>query len=115
MGNGETVATTEAPQVPPVDWKALDGIDWTVPFIMIGIYFAFMAFGMLAGTVGFFGALWVVWTGILLWNYGLAAIFVNPGYIVGVALILASISWLFLVGFSEVTQAPVRIWRHFTR
>lgn len=115
MENGETVATTEAPQVPPVNWKALDGIDWSVPFIMIGIFFAFMAFGMLMGTVGFFGALWIVWTGILVWNYGIAAVFVNPLYILGSAFIMAGISWILLVGFNEVTQAPARIWRHFTR
>lgn len=115
MDTDQTVATTETAQVPPVDWKALDGIDWSVPFIMIGIYLGFYCFGMLMGALGFFSALWAVWTGFMLFNYGLGSLLVNPLWIIGRAFIMACITWLVIKGFDLVTQTPVRMFRHFTR
>lgn len=109
-----TTATTEA-TVPPVDWKAMHELDWNVPLIMLGIFAGFYFFGVLCSLVGLFCSLWIVWGGVMLAQYGVGAIFVNPIYIAGTAFVLAAITWVILVGLFEVTMAPSRIWKHFTR
>lgn len=113
--DGDLSTSTETPQVPPVNWKALDGIDWSVPLIFVGIYFGFYLFGMMMAMVGFFCSLWAVWTGFMLYNYGVGSILVNPGWILGRAFVLAGITWLVVKAFSLVTQTPVKVFRHFTR
>ncbi len=107
--------TTATSTVPPVDWKAVHQLDWSVPVMILGFVAGCAFFGAVVGLIGLFATLWLVWTGIFLAQYGIGAIFINPFYILGNAFLLAVVSWIFLTVFCEVTQAPTRIWRKLTR
>lgn len=107
--------TTATTTVPPVDWHALHNLDWSVPVYLMGFFVTMFFFGAMVGAIGLFCSLWLVWIGIMLMQFGFHALFINPFYIVLNAMLLAGVSWLILTVFGAVTQAPTKLYRHFTK
>lgn len=108
-------STIEVQPVPEFNWDKFDHIDWSGAYYIAMIVGGIWLFGIVCGLVGFFGGLWIFWILVLLFTKGFASILVNPLYCIFAPLVPTVISWVLLVGFSEVTMAPTRIYRKMTR
>lgn len=111
----EQPEATVSSEVTPIDWNAIQQLDMTAPLMLVGVCAVFFVFGVLRSVFNLFVSLLIVWTVGMLYQFGIGAIFINPFFIIGRALVMTVISWIILVGFCEVTQAPTRIYRKLTR
>lgn len=111
----ETNATIEVKSVPEIDWNAMSNLDWSAAYYLFYLAIGFWLFGILCSIVGFFCGLWIVWIVIFLVGKGIGALFINPFYCILAPLVPTVISWVLLVGFAEITQAPTRVYRKMTR
>lgn len=111
----ESDNTTASTEVPAFNWKALDGADWSVIPEFALFLFGLYMFGMMIGAMGLFMALWLGFSIVMLMHFGIGALFVNPGYILGLALFAATIAYICLKGFGAVATFPTKLYRHFTR